>query len=613
MVNIFRAEKSVPPPTSSNQSRKENLISSATLLQSMQPLKKKNPVRFDVFSKSSTPQRSSPKVTKEKKDSEANFLSSVNKMRQALDDRIRNQEEMIRKHDLKLRMHKEKSEMKFHPYSRSSRHSWEGSKNVLGRHGMSSFKPSTQMFKNYAHNRSFMDEKRRDMWKEANVGRSSRLSTDLNRKKSFLDNCWNTKMNTASQQRTYSKQSPDWRPNISGFSKVNPNFPGSHSSRFSSSDRLDSPLNLEQPTRIPQSSEPSSSNAPLDLSNPKKSSPDFKVTDSGILDLSKKSKNNSFEEKKSSSTGNLPKDFPKKEDSDFYPFYDKRMMMEKSQRGISQGNFWSARAERRSVFDEREPRYSISNAPLKFHNVKFNKERRVHGAGTAGRPSNSLYSSNHYRRFSHQGPNPSAVVNQSLGSQFMEHYRCPQASSRDRIMPHRSQNNALMSRFNRDHKEAMSRNQQHLVNSIDGHLNPMLRHPSSNVFSYSNSSPNFSTHSPKAAPRYPVSNSNTSSSFSMVKHRAKDSRRVYSSLYPSNSETSSRLFPANSKNNHRLFPSNSDAPLRGDQISSRSNNFNEDDVMRRCIRKAQHELLRKGSSGDPAGVRNLSKKGKPLY
>ena len=598
---VFRTKEDNSLFSSTNSaSKKENLISSATLLQSMQPFKKKMQLRQDVFTKSPVPQRSSPKINKEKnrKASDANFLLSGNKMRPALDNKIRSQEEMIHVQDHKLRMQKEKFDIKFHPYSRNLRHSWEGSKETSICSGRNSVNGPPQIQAAFTQNRLCTGAKRKELFRDNSEGRHLSNFSVLERRRSFLDDCWSSKMNNIPENSLHFKKSSHLSSPLlhpSNLSKSNSNFSISHSRSFSSSSKDDSPLDLKSSSGTYKEifSKSSSSNMPLDLSNPKKSSVGYSVTDTGILDLSKKSIRNAYD-KKIFKRGNQPKEMKKSEFFNQHLVLDGNVGAERAFRGISQSEFWDPRAEPRSVFDGRDPKHSLTSAPLKFHTVKFNKERRTHGAGTAGRPSNNLYNSNHYRRFSHQGANTSAVINQPFRSQFVEHYRYPMFGSSDSLTSSRNQHNFSMSRFNLEHREVMSRHHKHSLFPAEKPLNPILDTSGSSVFAFSNQSKNISMRSSKPITGYPSPNHRMTSTFSRLKPASSDLRKSYPHPYPSNSNTSFR-----------------------DSKAFRSTNFNEDDVMQRCIRKAQHELLQKNATREQANhereTSTINKEGKNSY
>ena len=579
----FSDQQRTPP-------KKENLISSNTLLESMQHAKKKaQQVRQENTVKSSQPFPSMQK-TKESgsPDSKFFFGSKSQSLDQIMIDKIRRDD---------IKMKRAISERKLNSYAKGKL-----SRNPTSDKMFSSFRSGSSFRQPTYRNSpksSFMAQdafrgRRRPFFKDGNefLKNDSFKDTKLSRfhpsftpsknpKRSFLDACWSQKINNIPEHMRNPPENRPWQSPFDlqerfPFERPKVSRPHDHPQLETTFSKKDSPLRFKPQMKQPDSARPGNT-APLDLTKRKKdaSSVAFSVNDDGVLDLSTSSRP-SPSARAENTDKNKKEDFiPKKDFSSSIVREQGRNMQAIFQPGDQQCS--GPLSDPRNMFDAREMKYgSNSSVPLKFHAVKFDKDGQIHSSGTAGRPPKSFSNSGQFRKFP---AGIDSVFNESFSRQFMKSFPHPGISARDSMFPHRSRHHPHnFSPYNKHHHRDLRQN-AHRGSSPGVSPSDVFRmsdRPSSSTFHHQRLGNRF----PYLNPDFPQG-SKLGPYSSFLKQPGSDVVRRRSHEHPS-------MLDAKAGNQGMLHLSNRKI----------FDEFDEDVVMKRCIRKAQHELTRSGTSGE---------------
>ena len=560
--------------------KKENLISSNTLLQSMQPVRKK-------------PQTDPPKTVppnvlpmpqmlkeKEFKDSGSKVDFYASRMRQALSDKIREDN---------FRLEKEKLQKSIASFGKDRRFNNDANFQNIFRSQSGSLhqrppRDSSAAYRDaslpFNYDRSLMEDRHKLFFKDVIKDRfPPRYSPSFRRrdhKKSFLEDCWDQKINNIpvrlpSSVDKISHSVPAWlaqnkNSNSSSSAQIFAPKPGCYK---------ESPMNLKRSSK--DSNDLFSGNIPLDLSHPtkKSTSSNYSVTKDGVLDLSKKP------------TNSIESNDQEKKQIDARPFPE---LSYPDHRGLNlvgdvpplfpnvfnQGAL-DPRTASKSNFDNREMKMQSSSAPLKFHAVKFDKDRQTQGLGTAGRPSKTGL--NQFKRFpSHPGIGSSPFLDETLPRSFVNPPDTKQNfSPRDRMFHHKPrQHPHLYAPYNRNLKDRYDRHQPKHFPPNRSMINPEEKIPASMTDS---------------SRIYPFGSTT----------RHPQSVKPSSLSFPKQSAPDPRIFP-------RVFPTNMPSCTGGARgpTNKLPSDF-DDDVMRRCIKKAQRALNQHTSAGSSSTVTSQSR------
>ena len=559
--------------------KKENLISSNTLLESMQHAKKKAQLsRQDNASKTSQ-NFSSMQKSKDKdsnrSDPELLFRSGNQSLNQVVMDKIRRDEIKMRQtlNEDKLRSYMKSKMFRQNP-SFSSGKMFSAFRSGLSPRGAERRGFSGNSFMaNSDRPRSFFKDGNEFLKRDFDGGRSSRFTPMYNStkdsKKSFLDTCWNRKINDIAKYKRGPKESSPWQ-----------SLERSHASRslnpapFDPSFSIkDSPLDFKLSSldsKLVDSGK--SGNSPLDLTKKTpKSVEDFSVNGDGVLDLStgiRSNRNSEEDENLERKELMVNKEFS----SDLSQYQSRRMDMHSI---FEEGDRLSgSRSDSRNILDAREMKFGAnSNIPLKFHAVKFGKNGQCHSSGTAGRPPKSFTSSGQYRKFPHGMD--SSRFSDPLPHQMMKSNPHSAMPSRDSMFSHRtrlhSHNFSPYKKHSREHRpyplgNSSSISPSDVFRMSDGsfpslfhHQRPVVRNPYPDASNFAHSSKG-------------------SRSSSFLKQSGSDPDRRWS---------------------HELTSMMDSKASGSGLLHSSSRSFMDDfdrDVMKRCIRKAQHDLDRKTAS-----------------
>ena len=590
---LFRAseEKPVDRPLSDviRPVRKENLISSDTLLQSMQPAKKKLQVPKPSESLVKSSQTSQSPKPKEALGSEQKFSLLGNKSRQldqVLRDKFRREELFSkRRQDRKVQ-----SYIKNRMFERgeTSKRVFPSLRSGFLSHHSTRRDPPRGPFaaRNLYSDRSRSlhqgnrESSKKDFLKDRN---SKQISSVFNSAKdpsrSFLDNCWSNKMNNLSENKSSFQQSRSWKPpDYESRKNSDHPFPFQQQSPFVARKSTDVGFSAQSPT---QSTDVGSSrNAPLDLTKkiaPKSASSDYAVTDEGVLDLStpKHSMRPIFDIAQNKRKQSLISKYDISEDvlgrerilgnhPSSHPF-------------LPQRDFDSVKPDLSNMSDDRDLCYPPGNMPLKFHPVKFSKSGQALSSGASGRPTKAFANSlQQLRRFPSE-INPPSMFNDPFQRPFMK----PQTgvASRNRVFPQRQKHHHF-SPYNKYERDPMGQQRQRPFLSSASSILPS----SSEMLGFSKSDQASSFQ--RSGPRYPYMDARSFphspkiSPQSLQKRLGTDLPRRRSQEPPSIMGNLGKYQGASRTQGRKSF-----------------DDFDED-VMKRCIRKAQHELNRTSTNQD---------------